>query len=222
MSKSTNLLILATFIIASTGLLSSSVSASAMNHYRSDNHEWHSNDDVNYDHWDSYDSDEDYYDDEYSEDHDYTNDEYTDHEYEQQNVVTSLVDDSDYSTLVTAVSAAELVDTVKNGDFTILAPSNTAFEALPAGTVETLVKPENKKLLTDILLYHVIPGKVDLHSLEDQAEITTVLGQKLTLVNEGYGLQVIDAKGGVFDLSDDPIEGTNGYIYDINNVLIPN
>jgi uncharacterized surface protein with fasciclin (FAS1) repeats len=204
MSKPTNLLILASILLLTTGLLSTGVSASAMSHYASD---------TSYSHYDDY-TDE--------ENEDYSDEEYTDHETEQQNIVTSLVDDTDYSTLVTAVTAAGLVDTVSNGDFTILAPSNTAFEALPAGTVETLVKPENKKLLTDILLYHVIPGKVDLHSMEDKSEITTVLGQKLTLVNEGYGLQVIDGKGDIFDLSDEPIEGTNGFIYDINNVLIPN
>jgi uncharacterized surface protein with fasciclin (FAS1) repeats len=140
---------------------------------------------------------------------------------EATDLVGTLVADDTHSTLVAAVTAADLVQTLQSSDFTVLAPSNEAFDALPAGTVATLVKPENKATLTNILLYHVLAGKVDLHSMENGAKLKTVLGQELTLVNEGYGLQVIDGKGSAFDLSDEATETTSGNIYTLDQVLIP-
>lgn len=128
---------------------------------------------------------------------------------------------ADMSTLVAAVTAADLVGTLQSGDFTVLAPSNDAFGKLPAGTVETLVQPENKSTLTNILLYHVIPGKVNLSKMANGSMVKTVLGQEFTLINEGYGLQIRDANGKVYDLSDKPYRQTNGNIYRIDEVLIP-
>jgi uncharacterized surface protein with fasciclin (FAS1) repeats len=127
----------------------------------------------------------------------------------------------DFSTLVAAVTAAGLIDTLRGGDFTILAPDNTAFEALPAGTVETLLKPENKETLTNILLYHVIPGKVNLAKLEDGTKIKTVLGQELT-VSKHYGrLSLVDEAGKSYYFTGKPYKQTNGNIYRISDVLIP-
>jgi uncharacterized surface protein with fasciclin (FAS1) repeats len=128
---------------------------------------------------------------------------------------------ADLSTLVTAVSTAGLIDTLKGGDFTVLAPSNDAFAKLPAGTVETLIKPENKATLTNILLYHVIPGKVNLAKLADGSKIKTVLGQELTLVNHDGMLQVTTQAGKTYDLSDSFYKQTNGNIYRLDEVLIP-
>jgi uncharacterized surface protein with fasciclin (FAS1) repeats len=140
---------------------------------------------------------------------------------EATDLVGTLVADETHSTLVAAVTAADLVTTLQSADFTVLAPSNEAFDALPAGTVATLVKPESKATLTNILLYHVLAGKVDLLSMENGAKLKTVLGQELTLVNEGYGLQVIDGNGKAFDLSDEATETTSGNIYTLDQVLIP-
>lgn len=136
-------------------------------------------------------------------------------------VVDRIAYYADLSTLVTAVSKAELVDTLKGGDFTVLAPSNDAFGKLPAGTVETLIKPENKATLTNILLYHVIPGKVNLAKLEDGAKIKTVLGQELTLSNHNGMLQVTTQAGKTYDLSDNFYKQKNGNVYRLDEVLIP-
>ena len=137
------------------------------------------------------------------------------------NVVERIAYYADLSTLVTAVSTAGLIDTLNSGDFTVLAPSNDAFAKLPAGTVETLIKPENKKALTDILLYHVIPGKVNLSKLADGAKIKTVLGQELTLSNHDGMLQVTTQAGKTYDLSDKFYKQTNGNVYRLDEVLIP-
>jgi uncharacterized surface protein with fasciclin (FAS1) repeats len=146
---------------------------------------------------------------------------YSSRKLNKLDVVDRIVYYADFSTLVTAVSTAGLVDTLKSGDFTVLAPSNDAFAKLPAGTVETLVKPENKETLTKILLYHVIPGKVNLSKLADGAKIKTVLGQELTLVNHDGMLQVITEAGKTYDLSDSAYKQTNGNIYRLDEVLIP-
>ena len=190
--------------LALAGVSSTSAFASSSNYY---------NDHSSY-------SDDMQDDSEYTEDYSYDQE---DHYSEEVggNLVDKIVARADYSTLVAAVSAADLVSTLQGGDFTVLAPSNDAFAALPARTVETLVKPENKATLTKILLFHVIAGKVDLHSLDNGAKIKTVLGEELTLVNEGYGLQVIDGSGKSFDLTDEPTEGDNGYVYGLDAVLIP-
>jgi uncharacterized surface protein with fasciclin (FAS1) repeats len=136
-------------------------------------------------------------------------------------VVDRIAYYADMSTLVTAVSTAGLIDTLKGGDFTVLAPSNEAFAKLPKGTVETLILPENKATLTNILLYHVIPGKVNLKKLADGSKIKTVLGQELTLSNHDGMLQVTTGAGKTYDLSDSPYKQTNGNIYRLDEVLIP-
>jgi uncharacterized surface protein with fasciclin (FAS1) repeats len=136
-------------------------------------------------------------------------------------IIGAAIADEDYSTLVAAVSAAGLVDTLKSADFTVLAPSNDAFGKLPADTVATLIKPENKATLTNILLYHVIAGRVNLAELEDGSKIKTVLGQELTVSNTDGLIQVTTAAGKTFDLTDTPAELTNGYIYGLDEVLIP-
>jgi uncharacterized surface protein with fasciclin (FAS1) repeats len=145
---------------------------------------------------------------------------YSNKKLKNLDVVDRIAYYADMSTLVAAVTAADLVDTLKGGDFTVLAPNNDAFALLPAGTVETLVKPENKATLTNILLYHVIPGKVNLKKLEDGSKIKTVLGQELTVYTHG-GLQVKTEAGKVFDLSEKPYKQTNGNIYRLDEVLIP-
>ncbi|MBC7471970.1 MAG: fasciclin domain-containing protein [candidate division SR1 bacterium] len=137
------------------------------------------------------------------------------------NIVDRIAYYDDMSTLVTAVSTAGLIDTLRGGDFTILTPSNDAFAKLPAGTLETLIKPENKTTLTNILLYHVIPGKVNLAKLEDGSKIKTVLGQELTLLNHEGMLQVTTQAGKTYDLSDSFYKQTNGNIYRLDEVLIP-
>jgi uncharacterized surface protein with fasciclin (FAS1) repeats len=136
-------------------------------------------------------------------------------------VVDRIAYYADMSTLVVAVQSAGLIDTLKGGDFTVLAPSNDAFAKLPAGTVETLVKPENKDTLTKILTYHVLPGKQNLKKMADGSILKTVLGQEFTLINSKSGLQIKDANGKVYDLSDKPYMQKNGNVYRIDEVLLP-
>jgi uncharacterized surface protein with fasciclin (FAS1) repeats len=155
----------------------------------------------------------------YNDETDYTEEEYEVEDY--TDIVDAAIANEDYSTLVAAVSAAGLVDTLKGGSFTVLAPSNDAFALLPAGTVATLVKPENKATLTNILLYHVIAGYVNLAELEDGSTVKTVLGQDLIVHNSDGMIQVTTQAGKTFDLTDTPSELSNGYIYGLDEVLIP-
>ena len=121
-----------------------------------------------------------------------------------KDIVDNAVKSKDHTTLVAAVKAAGLVDTLKGaGPFTVFAPTNAAFDALPAGTVDTLLKPENKGQLTSVLTYHVVAGKVDAKTLLSQIEagggtatLTTVQGGTLTAKAAGGGVQITDAKGG--------------------------
>src|SRR5271166_4061674 len=124
--------------------------------------------------------------------------------YPSKNIIQNAVNSKDHTTLVAAVKAAGLVDTLEGkGPFTVFAPTNTAFGKLPAGTVDNLVKPENKATLTKILTYHVVPGRMTAASLmkavkdgEGWAKLKTVQGEELTVKQAGPGkLTITDAKG---------------------------
>ena len=108
--------------------------------------------------------------------------------YPSKNIVQNAVNSKDHTTLVAAVKAAGLVDTLEGkGPFTVFAPTNAAFEKLPAGTVDTLVKPENKATLTKILTYHVVPGKLEASDLTDGKKLKTVEGEELTVKRPRQG-----------------------------------
>ncbi|WP_297337705.1 fasciclin domain-containing protein [Algoriphagus sp.] len=132
-------------------------------------------------------------------------------------VVDIAIGSPDHTTLVAAVKAAELVETLSgDGPFTVFAPTNAAFEALPAGTVEDLLKPENKEKLTGILTYHVVAGNVLSGDLSDGQVVTTLNGQELTV-------SIADGKvsiGGATVVAAD-LEGTNGVVHVIDTVLLP-
>src|SRR5271154_4161446 len=106
--------------------------------------------------------------------------------YPSKNIVENAVNSKDHTTLVAAVKAAGLVETLESaGPFTVFAPTNEAFDKLPKGTVETLVKPENKATLTKILTYHVVPGKLEASDLTDGKKLKTVEGEDLTVKRSG-------------------------------------
>ncbi|HSK12332.1 MAG TPA: fasciclin domain-containing protein, partial [Phnomibacter sp.] len=146
-----------------------------------------------------------------------------------QTIVDVAVGSSDHSTLVAAVKAAGLVETLQgSGPFTVFAPVNAAFEKLPAGTVETLLKPENKGLLTAVLTYHVVAGNLDaaavVKAIEDgggKATVTTVQGGKLTAAIEGGKVVLTDAKGGKSTVTATDLKGSNGIIHVIDTVVLP-
>ncbi len=136
--------------------------------------------------------------------------------YPTKNIVENAVNSQDHTTLVAAVKAAGLVDTLSGpGPFTVFAPTNEAFAKLPAGTVETLVKPENKAMLTKILTYHVVPGKVMSSELVDGMKAATVQGSEVTVTIEG-GAMVDDA-----NVIQADIEAENGIIHVIDKVIMP-
>ena len=145
------------------------------------------------------------------------------------NIVEAAVATPDLSTLVTAVKAAGLVDTLASpGPVTVFAPTNAAFGKLPAGTVETLVKPENKGTLTTVLTYHVVAGTFDskaiaaaIKSGNGKATLTTVQGQKLTASMYGDKLIVTDAKGGKTTVALADLRQKNGVVHVIDSVLMP-
>lgn len=150
--------------------------------------------------------------------------------YPTKNIVENAVNSKDHTTLVTAVKAAGLVDTLEgNGPFTVFAPTNEAFKKLPAGTVENLVKPENKATLTKILTYHVVPGRMtaaDLGAAADhgggKAMIKTVEGDTITVMRDGAkGLTITDDKGGVAKITIADVMQSNGVIQVVNRVLMP-
>lgn len=146
-----------------------------------------------------------------------------------RNIVANAVNSADHTTLVAAVKAAGLVDTLQGkGPFTVFAPTNAAFAKLPAGTVDSLVKPENKATLTKILTYHVVPGKLDFDALAAQArkggvtELATASGGKLwVMMNGKHNLIVKDEKGGVANISTYDVYQSNGVIHVIDTVLMP-
>jgi len=148
-----------------------------------------------------------------------------------RDIVDNAVNSADHTTLVAAVKAAGLVDTLKGkGPFTVFAPVNSAFAALPAGTVDTLLKPENKATLTKILTYHVVAGKLDMKAMVakikaggGKAELATVSGGKLWIMMNGpHNIIIKDEKGGVADISTYDVYQSNGVIQVIDRVLLPN
>jgi len=150
--------------------------------------------------------------------------------YPTKNIVENAVNSKDHTTLVAAVKAAGLVDTLASaGPFTVFAPTNEAFAKLPAGTVDTLLKPENKDKLTAVLTYHVVPGHLtakDLAGMVDdgggKAMLKTVQGEDLTVQRRGRShLTVTDAKGDVAQITIADVLQSNGVIHVVNKVLIP-
>ena len=150
--------------------------------------------------------------------------------YPSKNIVQNAVNSKDHTTLVAAVKAAGLVDTLEGaGPFTVFAPTNAAFAKLPAGTVDTLLKPENKATLTKVLTYHVVPGRLTAVSLmksvkdgEGEAHLKTVAGEDLTVKQAGPGkLTVTDAKGDVANVTIADVLQSNGVIHVIDTVLLP-
>ncbi len=150
--------------------------------------------------------------------------------YKSKNIVENAVNSKDHTTLVAAVKAAGLVDTLSSkGPFTVFAPTNSAFDALPAGTVDTLLKPENKATLTKILTYHVVAGKMDSKAIAKaiqkgggKATLTTVSGGMLTAMMEGSSLVLTDEKGGKSTVTIADVYQSNGVIHEVNSVLMPN
>jgi uncharacterized surface protein with fasciclin (FAS1) repeats len=149
--------------------------------------------------------------------------------YPAKNIVQNAVNSKDHTTLVAAVKAAGLVPTLESaGPFTVFAPTNEAFAALPAGTVSTLLEPANKPTLTKILEYHVVSGKYSTADLEDliskgngTAMLPSVAGPDLTFKNDGPNIEVIDAKGDAADITISDVNQSNGVIQVINKVLLP-
>lgn len=149
--------------------------------------------------------------------------------FPSKNIVENAVNSADHTTLVAAVKAAGLVDALSGeGPFTVFAPVNAAFAALPEGTVETLLKPENKETLTKVLTYHVVPGKMGASDVVaaikaggGKAEVTTLAGDKLTLALAGEKVTVTDAKGGVANVTIADVFQSNGVIHVVDAVLLP-
>jgi uncharacterized surface protein with fasciclin (FAS1) repeats len=150
--------------------------------------------------------------------------------YPSKNIIQNAVNSKDHTTLVAAVKAAGLVDTLSGaGPFTVFAPTNSAFGKLPAGTVDTLVKPENKATLTKILTYHVVAGRMTAASLMKavkdgggMAMLTTVEGDKLIVKQAGPGkLSITDAKGDVATVTIADVLQSNGVIHVVDTVLLP-
>ena len=137
-------------------------------------------------------------------------------------IVSVASDTPDFSTLVAGVKAAELVDTLQSeGPFTVFAPTNEAFEALPEGTLDELLKPENKDQLTDILTYHVVAGKVMAADLSDGQEVETVQGGILTVGIDGEAVTLTDEAGNTVNVVDTDIDAGNGVIHVIDGVVMP-
>jgi uncharacterized surface protein with fasciclin (FAS1) repeats len=142
--------------------------------------------------------------------------------YPSKTIVENAVNSKDHTTLVAAVKAAGLVDTLSGpGPFTVFAPTNAAFGKLPKGTVETLVKPENKATLTKILTYHVVPGKLLAADLKDGQKLKTVEGEELTVKAKGGKVMIVDAKGGSSTVTIPNVNQSNGVIHVVNTVLMP-
>lgn len=150
--------------------------------------------------------------------------------YRTKDIVDNAVNSADHTTLVAAVKAAGLVDTLKSkGPFTVFAPTNAAFDKLPAGTVDTLVKPENKTMLTSILTYHVVAGQYDSKKLmalikkgKGRAMLKTVSGGTLTARMNGMnGITLTDEKGGMSNVTTADVYQSNGVIHVVDTVLLP-
>src|ERR1700721_1934460 len=150
--------------------------------------------------------------------------------YPSKNIIQNAVNSKDHTTLVAAVKAAGLVETLEGpGPFTVFAPTNAAFAKLPAGTVDTLLKPENKPMLTKVLTYHVVPGRMTAANLmkavkdgEGEAKLKTVEGDWLIVKQAGPGkLTVTDAKGDVAMVTIGDVMQSNGVIHVVDTVLLP-
>lgn len=149
--------------------------------------------------------------------------------YPSRNIVQNAVNSKDHTTLVAAVKAAGLVDTLEGpGPFTVFAPTNEAFAALPAGTVDNLLKPANKAALVGILTYHVVPGRLTASDLAakvaaggGKAELKTVQGEDLTVSKDSDGWAITDAKGNTAHVTIGDVMQSNGVIFVIDKVLMP-
>ena len=150
--------------------------------------------------------------------------------YPTKNIVENAINSKDHTTLVAAVKAADLVETLQSaGPFTVFAPTNEAFNKLPAGTVETLLKPENKATLTKILTYHVVAGRMTSANLKKaikagkgKATLKTVSGGTLTAMMKGSKtIELKDEKGGISTVTIADVMQSNGVIHVVNTVLMP-
>ncbi|MGB7070882.1 MAG: fasciclin domain-containing protein [Pyrinomonadaceae bacterium] len=150
--------------------------------------------------------------------------------YASKDIIDNAVNSKDHTTLVAAVKAAGLVETLKSkGPFTVFAPTNAAFSALPNGTVDSLLKPENKEMLTKVLTYHVVAGKMDSGKIMKaikkgggKAELKTVAGGTLWAWMDGDALVLKDEKGGMSRVAIADVRQSNGVIHVIDAVLMPN
>ena len=151
--------------------------------------------------------------------------------YPSKNIIQNAVNSKDHTTLVAAVKAAGLVDTLSGpGPFTVFAPTNDAFAKLPAGTVDTLLKPENKAKLTQVLTYHVVAGRYDKMAIDNaikmapggKLSLKTVEGETLTLADANGGLWVTDKKGSTARVTIADVYQSNGVIMVVDKVLMPN
>lgn len=146
-----------------------------------------------------------------------------------KDIIDNAVNSKDHTTLVAAVKAADLVQTLKSpGPFTVFAPTNAAFAALPAGTIGTLLKPENKGALSGILTYHVVAGRLDAKALtakikagKGKAMLTTVQGEQLIVRSADGGVTVTDTKGNIAKVSIANVYQSNGVIHVVDKVLMP-
>jgi len=149
--------------------------------------------------------------------------------YPAKNIIENAVNSKDHTTLVAAVKAAGLVETLEGaGPFTVFAPTNEAFGKLPSGTVDNLLKPENKAALTGVLTYHVVAGNLDSKALMDKvkagkgmAMLTTVQGEQLTIMQKGTHLEVKDTKGNIAMITIKDVYQKNGVIHVVDKVLMP-
>ena len=149
--------------------------------------------------------------------------------YPSKNIVQNAMNSKDHTTLVAAVKAAGLVPTLESkGPFTVFAPTNAAFKKLPDGTVDTLLKPENKKMLTEVLTYHVVAGRLSAKDLMEKikagngkAMLKTVEGADLTLQEKDGKLWIIDAKGDAATITIRNVMQSNGVIHVVDTVLLP-
>jgi uncharacterized surface protein with fasciclin (FAS1) repeats len=150
--------------------------------------------------------------------------------YSTKDIIDNAVNSKDHTTLVAAVKAAGLVDTLKGpGSFTVFAPTNEAFAKLPAGTVDTLLKPENKDMLTKILTYHVVAGRISAAELKKQikagngqASLKTVSGGTLIAKMQGSSIVLQDEKGGMSTVTIPNVFQSNGVIHVLDTVVMPN
>lgn len=150
--------------------------------------------------------------------------------FKAKNIVENAVNSKDHTTLVAAVQAVGLVDTLKSaGPFTVFAPVNSAFDALPAGTVDTLLKSENKSMLVKILTYHVVAGNMNSKAIakaikkgKGKATLATVAGGKLTATMSDKTLVLTDEKGGMSRVTIANVRQSNGVIHVVDSVLLPN